>query len=339
MGNAARPARSIVPLLSMILVAGLSSCYPPYGGSPAASPSTTDVPNSGVLFFHRYTEYSAWDAKLFELDLAGGRLARVDAEWTSMRSPINAHPNRAGDAITFMGSATGLPDYEWDVFVSHWDGSRWAEPVNLTGPNGKRDEDPKFGPDGHTIVYKEDGVLATIQWDGTGKQLLTVGEPASSMPYFTSDGSGIIFERAGSIWLRKDGVESVLWQAAGTKAYYPIGVSRSRFLFTEVQASHHDRIVWGSYTGKPPVPMFTGSDDCDNSDPYPYDSGQRFVFYVTGCPVVLKGGYNLVVADRATRTVHDLDEINPDANSHDQELGPAWSGTAPFPQTTRAEAP
>lgn len=331
MHNALRRRRTVALLLSTVLTMVLSGCAQP--GTKPATPSSADLPSTGVLFFHRYTDYSAWDASLFELNLADGTLAQVNAGWITMLSPINAHPNAAGDAITFMGSASGLAEHEWDVFVSHWDGTKWAEPVNLTGPNGKRDEDPKFSPNGHTITYKEDGVLATIELDGRKQELLTVGEPESSMPYFTHDGTGIIFERAGSIWLLQDGRTSVLWQAAGTKAYYPIGVSRSRFLFTEVQASHHDRIVWGSYTGKPPVPLFTGSDDCDNSDPYPFEDGKRFVFYVTGCPVVLKGGYNLVVADRATRTVHDLDEINPNANSHDLELGPAWSGTAHFPST------
>ncbi|MFM6973672.1 MAG: hypothetical protein ACKOXM_00760 [Agromyces sp.] len=51
--------------------------------------------------------------------------------------------------------------------------------------------------------------------------------------------------------------------------------------------------------------------------------------------MVLKGGYNLVVADRRTRSVHDLAEINPDVNENDQELGPAWSGTAPFPANSK----
>lgn len=310
-----------------ILVSG-SAC-----ASPEPADPDTSLPTEGVLFFHRYSEYSAWDATLWELDLASGGLARIDADWRHVRSPINAHPDAAGDAITFMATSADLPQPEWDVFVSHWDGERWAEPVNLTGPNGRRDEDPKFGPDGRTIVFKEDGVLATIDIDGGSRTLLTQGRAASSMPYFTPDGTGIMFERAGSILLLRNGTESVLWQAAATHAYYPIGASRSRFLFTEVQASHHDRIVWGSYTGKPAVPMWFGSDDCDNSDPYPYRSGERFVFYVTGCPLVLKGGYNLAVADRATRTLHDLDERNPQANSHDQELGPAWSGTAPFPVT------
>jgi hypothetical protein len=330
MRNAAKPTRPLVALLATVLAVVASACGSATSNAPTASPE--GLPDRGVLFFHRYSSYAAWDASLWELDLATGRLARIDARWRIVLSPINAHPNAAGDELTFMGSQTGLADNEWDVFVSRWDGESWGEPVNLTGPNGKRDEDPKFSPDGHTIAYKENGVLATIEDDGSQRRLLTQGQPESSMPYFTRDGSGIIFERAGSIWLHKGGSESVLWASAGTKAYYPIGVSRSRFLFTEVQASHHDRIVWGSYSGRAPVPMFTGSNDCDNSDPYPYEQGQRFVFYVTGCPVVLKGGYNLVIADRATRTVHDVDEINPDANSHDQELGPAWSGTAGFPK-------
>ena len=322
-------------MAAVILAVGVSACLPPTGTTPAASPDGA-LPGHGVLFFHRYSEYGAWDATLWELELGSGRLIRVDEAWSSAISPINAHPNPAGDAITFLGSSAGLPQPEWDVFVSRWDGSRWGEPVNLTGPNDRRDEDPKFGPDGHTIVYKQDGVLATIEADGGEPTLLTAGEPQSSMPYFTVDGQGILFEREGSIWLLRDGEANVLWRAAGTKAYYPIGATRSRFLFTEVQASRHDRIVWGSYTGKPAVPMWFGSDECDNSDPYPYESGARFVFYVTGCPLVLKGGYNLAVADRSTRTLHDLDEIHPDANSHDQELGPAWSGTAYFPQGTEA---
>ena len=304
-------------ILSVVVAASLTACEVP---KPV---ETNEYPSSGVLFFHRYTEYGAWDASLFELDLTSRRVSNISASWAQVTSPINAHPNAAGQEITFMASTSGLPDYEWDVFVSRWDGTRWSEPVNLTGPNGKRDEDPKFGPDGHTIVFKEDGVLATIQDTGMRKQLLTVGEPESSMPYFTPDGAGIIFERNGSILLLQDGKESIVWKASGTRAYYPIGVDSRHFLFTEVQASHHDRTVWGSYSGAAPVPLFTSSNDCDNSDPYPYGDGSRFVFYVTTCPVV---------ADRTTHTVHDLDLINSNTNSHDQELGPAWSGTAPFPR-------
>ena len=59
-----------------------------------------------------------------------------------------------------MGSQKDEKD--WDIFITTFDGIRWAEPVNLTGLNGKRDEDPKFSPDGAAIIFKSDGVLTQI---------------------------------------------------------------------------------------------------------------------------------------------------------------------------------
>lgn len=297
-----------------------------------STPTTSSRPDQGVLFFHRYSNYGAWDAQLLELDLASGALTDLSAEWMGVRSPINAHASADGQWLTFMASDAGLAEPEWDVYVSRWDGSGWAEPVNLTGPNGRRDEDPKFASAGQRIAYKQDGVLAIIDASGGAPRLLTPDQPTSSMPYFTVDGEGLVFERGGAILLWREGNESTLWPVVTTKAYYPIVVDAERFLFTEVQASRHDRIMWGRFDGAAAVPLFSGSDQCDNSDPFPYQDASRFVFYVTGCPVVLKGGYNLVYADRSTRTVHDLDTINPEANSHLEELGPAWSAVAPFPQ-------
>ena len=63
-------------------------------------------------------------------------------------------------------------------------------------------------------------------------------------------------------------------------------------------------------------------------DPFAYQDGKRFIFYVTGCPFIYKGGYNVAIADQLTRTSYTLDDINPDANSHLQELGPTWSPNA-----------
>ncbi|MEY2635384.1 MAG: hypothetical protein RIS75_1324, partial [Actinomycetota bacterium] len=176
-----------------------------------AATQTAELNLTGILFYHSYTSYSAWDSNLYALDLASGRLAQINTAWTTMISPMNAHVNPAGTEMVFMGTAAGLAENEWDVFLSKWSGTAWGEPVNLTGPNNMRDEDPKFSPNGHTITYKENGVMATIENDGTDKKLLTVGKPDSSMPFFTADGQGLIFERQGSIWLQtRDGNESVL---------------------------------------------------------------------------------------------------------------------------------
>lgn len=313
----------------------LAACAGPSPAPSTTSPSAEAVPTAdllglkGVLFFHSYSDYSAWDSNLFGLELSSGHLSQINKSWTSMISPMNVHLNPAGDAMVFMGSVAGLDEPEWDVFVSRWDGKTWSEPENLTGPNGMRDEDPKFAPDGKRIAYKNNGVLATMNANGSNKQLLTLGAAESSIPYFTSDGTGIIFDREGSIYLRSSsGDEKVLWQAAETKAYYAVGVDKDRFLFTEVQTSQHDRTMWGYYDGRPAKPLFYADKTCDNSDPFAYRDGSRFVFYVTGCPFIYKGGYNLAVADQLTKTSYNIDDINPDTNSNVQELGPTWSANA-----------
>ncbi len=325
--------------LSIALFWGISAgaSSPATARIPVISPKMASFGLTGKLFYHRYIEYGDWASKGFELDLATGRLIRIDKEWVSAKSPLNFHPNADGTAITFMGTQTGLEENEWDVFVSHWDGTKWADPINLTGPNDKRDEDPKFSPNGHTITYKENGVLATIEIDGTNLQYLTVGKPESSMPYYTSDGLSLLFEREGSIWLRNsDGTERKIWRKKITSAYYPINVSASKYLFTEVQATRHDRLMFGFFDGTKAVPLFFGSNYCDNSDAFPYKAAKRFIFYVSTCPIpfknMYKGGYNLMIADRKYKKVYSMDAFNTKVNSHTLELGPAWSANAPMPE-------
>ena len=236
--------RAKVGLAGCVLVLSGCGSAPESASTPQPSvtaSSASQLGLTGTLFFHRYSDYEAWDSQLFGLDLVTGTLVEVSKPWTTVISPMNAHISADGQHMVFMGSAAGLSENDWDVFTSTWNGTTWDELVNLTGPNGMRDEDPKFSPDGAMIAYKNNGVLATMNSDGSNKQLLTIGAPESSIPYFTADGSGIIFDREGSIWLRTaDGTEKVLWQAGATKAYYPVGVDAERFLFTEVQASHHE---------------------------------------------------------------------------------------------------
>jgi Tol biopolymer transport system component len=280
---------------------------------------------SGTLFFHRYSEYKAWDATMWQLDLVSKKLRRVDGSWSSIFSPINAHPSPDGKSLTFMGSATGLAAPEWDVFISHWDGTNWSEPTNLTGPNGKRDEDPKFSPDGSTIIYKEDGTLATVAISGGEKSYLTSGQPESSMPYYTTDGKSILFERQGAIYWMNKGVARKMKAPVGISSYYPIAVDGARFLFTRVQQSRHDGIYWGYYNNAKPTPLFFNNDKFDSSDPYPYRDGKKFIFLVSGDFSIIKGGYNLMVADLTTKKTWDIDRLYGNINSDQEELGPSWT--------------
>ena len=286
----------------------------------------------GTLIYHRYSSYQAWDATLWTIDLPTGALTQVGQAWRSMISPINAHFSADGQLITFMGSAAGLPENEWDVFTSRWNGREWSEPTNLTGPNGARDEDPKFSPDGTRIVYKEDGVLVSMAPDGSGKSYLTKGKPESSMPYVTANGKDILFERGGDIYLLKDGAEIKMYAGAGESSYYPIGLDNTSFLYTRVQSTRHDAIMRGFFDGSASTSYFFNSTDWDTSDSYPYADGSRYIFYVTGDYLIPHGGYNLAFADLKTSKRYDIDEFyrkvrTTDINTEEQELGPAWSLT------------
>jgi len=317
-------ARVLTALLAATLITG--TIY-------MVKPAKSDIHNlSGTLIFHRYSDYASWDATMWSLDLQSGSFNQINKNWTTVVSPINAHVSSDGQYLTLMGSAAGLPalngeaQYDWDVFISHWNGTSWTDPTNLTGPNNKRDEDPKFSPDGKTIVYKEDGVLATVASTGGAKTYLSIGEAESSMPYYRSNSTDLLFERRGKIMLKTSTGDKVMDPGVGGESsYYPIGVDNERFLFTRVQDSKHDGIRWGYYDGRPSTDLFFNNDTWDSSDSYPYQDAKDFIFLVSGDVNIPKGGYNLVIADLHAKTVVNIDDLYGDINSHQQELGPAWT--------------
>ena len=317
----------------MRLIAGLLAATVVTGAIYMVKPANADIHDlSGTLFFHRYSDYGSWDATMWSLDLKSGSFVQINQNWTTVLSPINAHVSNDGQYLTFMGSAAGLPNidgktqYDWDVFISHWEGSQWSDPINLTGGNGKRDEDPKFSPDGKTIVYKEDGILATVASTGGIKTYLSIGEPESSMPYYRTNGTDILFERQGKIYLKTATGDQLMDPGTGGESsYYPIGVDNERFLFSRVQDSKHDGIRWGYYNGRPSTDLFFNNDTWDSSDSYPYKDAQDFFFLVSGDVNIPKGGYNLVIADLKGKKVVNIDDIYGEINSHFEELGPAWT--------------
>lgn len=324
LGRISAQSRLLAGLLAVALITG--SIY-------MVKPANADIHDlRGTLFFHRYSDYASWDATIWSLDLESGAFNQINKDWTTVLSPINAHVSNDGQYLTFMGSAAGLLNtdgeiqHDWDVFISHWDGSQWSDPINLTGANGKRDEDPKFSPDGKTIVYKEDGVLAIVSSTGGMKNYLSVGEAESSMPYYRTNGIDILFERQGKIYLMTATGDQLMDPGTGGESsYYPIGVDNERFLFSRVQDSKHDGIRWGYYDGRQSTDLFFNNETWDSSDSYPYQDARDFIFLVSGDVNIPKGGYNLVIADLKRKKVFNIDEIYGEINSHFEELGPAWT--------------
>jgi Tol biopolymer transport system component len=314
-------------LFAITIGAGPSHSAPALPNPPAPSIKERFPHLTGVLLFHRYTSYNAWDSTLWILDLPTGRLAQLSQNWGVIH-PMNGHFSQDGRRIVFMGSQKGVHD--WDVFLSTFDGQRWAEPTNLTGLNGKRDEDPKFAPDGKSIIYKSDGILTQI--DLTGKTLATysTGEGEASMPFFTPDGNDILFENSRTIKMLSHGVIRNIWGGNGKHAYYPIAINSESLYFTQTQDSRCDRVMLSDYFGRA-KPLFFDSPLWDSSDPYPYQDGNRYLFFVSTNRQTGFGGYDLAFADLTKKKVWNLFTLNHKTNTFMEELGPSWSLNAPYP--------
>src|SRR5207253_9772344 len=106
---------------------------------------------------------------------------------------INAHFSPDGTKIVFMGAVRGTQN--WDVWLYTFG---QPQPINLTNSGGvTRNEDPKFFPDGQKIIFKsgQAGMYSLKEMDTSGTILNTIlsGSSEKSMPYYTADGSKIIY--------------------------------------------------------------------------------------------------------------------------------------------------
>ena len=355
-----------------VVVLTLSACTSGGGGSvtlsPSSSPSSStgdglipgtiangagippvgprsDIPAlTGQLFFHNYTSYEAGDGRLWQMDLATGRLALISRGWP-INNTINPHISADGQSMVFMGQNSASGDGNWDVYLSTWDGSHWGMPRNLTGPNETVDEDPKFSPDGTHIVFKIDGAVTEMTLDGKVTRTITGKDPEAGQPYYLPNGKDIMYSEGSDASAKivvktADGQHRVLADFPGTVDYYPIGMDDTSFLFTNVQeGTKYDRIMKGHYDGSTPTPYFFDSNTADHSDAYPYEDGSKYLFYVTTDGDVSRGGYDIMVADLQAKKFYSIQEWNPLASTALDEVGLAWSGKASFPAADQVLEP
>jgi Tol biopolymer transport system component len=316
-----------VAILALLLALAAPAGVTAAGSAPAPTLKGKAPALSGVLVFHRYSNYRNWDSTLWMVDLATGRLARIGANWKVIH-PMNAHFSADGNSMVFMGSQKGIKD--WDIFLSQWDGKAWAEPANLTGPNDKRDEDPKFSADGTQITFKTDGVIKRVDTDGKVLEIINTGDAEASMPYFLPNGRDLLYESHRNIYLHTSSGEKLLWGDYALHGYYPIAATDSRYFFTQTQSNRVDRIMSATIGGKA-APLFFTSSIWDSSDPYPYRDGSRWLFYVSTNGETGFGGYDVCLADLLTKKVWNLFTLNRTINTPLEELGPSWSATAHYP--------
>ena len=280
--------------------------YPDNGWADAKLPK-------GWLLWHSYQNYADLDSKLF-LRTPDGAVKTVSGDFIHA---MNGCFGRSPEQFTFM--AIDREADEWDIYLSDH-----GEITNITRNSGFRNEDPKFSPDGKTIVFKRghwdknasDLVydLALLDVETKTVTMLTDDTSEEAMPCFSEDGQYIYFARytngTGSICrldLSTKTSETVFGEN-GVNAYYPIA-SGDKLYFTKWYSAddHCDTIM--CYDGGKITSMPFDSEKFDCSDACPV-GGKKMIFSST-----MNGGYDLYYYDGSR--VSPLTELNSDKN----ELG------------------
>lgn len=231
-----------------------------------------DLPK-GWLLWHSYSEYTALDSKLY-LRTPDNVITNITGDFVhAMNGSFGATPEQ----ITFM--AIDSESDEWDIYV-YENGNI----TNLTKNSGFRNEDPKWSPDGKSIVFKrghwEQDVndfiynLALLDMETGEITMLSNDSTEEAMPYFSEDGKFLYYtsytDGIGSICrmnMESYSIDTIFCEDSVT-AYYPI--LKGDFLyFTKWRDSnnHCDQIM--CFDGKEIYSLPFNSTQYDCSDACP----------------------------------------------------------------------
>lgn len=258
------------------LLAFIVSLIPAFCTIPKLSVCAVGTDLNGWLMWHSYTDYFALDSRLFVRN-PGGETVEITGDFYHA---MNGDFGNSPDDIVFMAIDSGID--EWDIYLS-----KSGIITNLTKNSGFRNEDPKFSPDGKTIVFKR-GIwsskendfvynLALLDSESGEVTILTDDIYEEAMPYFSSDGNYIYYtnykDSPGEICRLKldDNSTETIYTEPGVCAYYPMIVDEVLYFAKWYSAENHtDTII--RCNGEEYVEMPFNSPDYNCSDPFPIDS-------------------------------------------------------------------
>ncbi|HEX5000025.1 MAG TPA: hypothetical protein VFY29_17520 [Terriglobia bacterium] len=326
--------------LNCVRVAGVGKGKPGGGGGGGGGGGdgggvSGDVPPlAGRVVYHSYQSYNDGSSRLFILDLGSGQLNTISSGWTNLEDPMNAHWSPDGSRIVFMARPKkGRRAIAWfDVFL--YTIGQSGNPINLTNTGSLHEEDPKFSPDGQTIVYKtRPSTLAEMDTGGGPVRTIIASDgPERSMPYYSADGGSVWFSNrpggmpnsASSIHVIpvSGGPDHVVVDTPDVIDFYPIRDTIGQFLYSRtVSASNLFGQIY-MFDGFQSLSLPFNTVDADYSDAYPV--GTQYIL-LSSTKSGGQGGYDLYVADRNTGTMWSLGGYNSGVNTSREELGAAYT--------------
>lgn len=253
---------------------------------------TSHVPE-GWLVWHSYTDYSAMDSCLYYME-PNGRIRTIEGNFVhAMNGSFGTDP----DKVAFMAIDTAAD--EWDVYIYN---AGDESIVNMTDHSGFRNEDPKWSPDGKSIVFKRGKWNSTVndfQYDlalldiqTRNVTMLTDDISEEAMPCFSSDGKYIYYagykNGLGSIYRLdlSNNKRRGIYSENGVNAYYPVVMGKDVY-FTKwlSKTDHHDQLM--RFDGRKTIRLPFNKAECDFSDICPI--GESSYIYSS----TLHGDYDL----------------------------------------------
>jgi Tol biopolymer transport system component len=294
-------------------------------GPPLQSSAVPTLPGRAV--YQGYTADGS-STQLYLYDFATNAQTQISQPSWNVTNPLNPQFSPNGKLITF----TAIQNGHKDVFVWSIGG---GAPQNLTngGASGSSaSEDPKWGPDMASIVFKQDGNIKVLTINVSASNVVTVSgtnalttngvlgaASEASAPFYSPEGRYIYFVRgtgaAESVHVMTTAAgqsSETTFSANGNYAYYPAVRDFTLTIYTG----------WTSATGRADqvmaqAPLISGTtvyqlpfDDCwsDNSDPAPVDTD--YILYSNDSNALSAGHYwRPVLVAYATAATWDLSRI------------------------------
>ncbi|RQY83878.1 discoidin domain-containing protein [Burkholderia stagnalis] len=307
---------------------------------PAQSNASFPAALTGKLVYHSYVTYGDGTSQLFLYDFSARTLTQLSKSTWGITDPMNGVISPDGKWLAFMG----IRNNAWNVFMVQL-GTNNA-PVNLTNSTGAtRNEDPKFSPDGKTLVFKQNGDVkqATLSYTSAGPVFTSVvsltNAPAGaeySMPFLAPDASAVYYATGtgANMGLMKrtiaTGATATFDHPAGLQTYYPIVRADGMVFYARWKDTSQLDQIYAKTADPASTPNQLALNDCisNNSDPAPVN-GTNYLFFSS----TTAGGYQLYVGDVTTGQRWSLSQFGVNADSTKAKLGASYYGGPSASQT------